>query len=56
MGIGYRKTFHGKFMLKIMKINLSFIFIFFKNNLLKYIIIRLQNLKSYTEIAYIEPL
>ena len=34
----------------------TFIFIFFKNKLLKYIIIRLHNLKSDTDIAYIEPL
>jgi hypothetical protein len=34
----------------------TFIFIFFKNKLLKYIIIRLHNLKSDTDIAHIEPL
>jgi hypothetical protein len=34
----------------------TFIFIFFKNKLLKYIIIRLYNLKSDTDIAHIEPL
>jgi hypothetical protein len=34
----------------------TFIFIFFKNKLLKYVIIRLHNLKSDTDIAHIEPL
>jgi len=34
----------------------TFIFIFFKNMKLKYIIIRLHNLKSDTDIAHIEPL
>jgi hypothetical protein len=32
----------------------TFIFIFFKNKLLKNIIIRLHNLKSDTDIAHIE--
>ena len=33
-----------------------FLFFYFKNKLLKYIIIRLHNLKSDTDIAHIEPL
>ena len=35
---------------------ITFISIFFKNKLLKYIIIRLHNLKSDTDIAHIEPI
>ena len=34
----------------------TIIFIFLKNKLLKYIIIRLHNLKPDTDIAHIEPL
>ena len=34
----------------------TFIFIFFKNKLFKYLLIRLHNLKSDTDIAHIEPL
>jgi hypothetical protein len=39
-----------------MKTDVSFIFIFFKNKLLKYIIVRLHNLKSDTDISHIKPL